>query len=72
MCPQLLTTYSRESRPIEPEREIAREITGLSREVAERCKATCAAFDLPLAAQRGVGHIRLNGDVAEWLKAAVC
>ena|SRR5437868_1825478 len=27
---------------------------------------------LPLAAQRGVGHIRLNGDVAEWLKAAVC
>jgi hypothetical protein len=28
--------------------------------------------NLPLAAQRYVGHIRLTGDVAEWLKAAVC
>ena len=28
--------------------------------------------NLPLAAQRCVGHIRLTGDVAEWLKAAVC
>jgi hypothetical protein len=26
----------------------------------------------PLAAQRLVGHIGLTGDVAEWLKAAVC
>jgi hypothetical protein len=25
-----------------------------------------------LAAQPGVGHIRLHGAVAEWLKAAVC
>jgi hypothetical protein len=28
--------------------------------------------NLPLAAQRCVGHIGLTGDVAEWLKAAVC
>jgi hypothetical protein len=27
---------------------------------------------LALAAQRCVGHIGLTGDVAEWLKAAVC
>jgi hypothetical protein len=27
---------------------------------------------LPLAARRCVGHIGLTGDVAEWLKAAVC
>jgi hypothetical protein len=39
----------------------------------------CAAFSVLneavrnlLAAQPGVGHIRLNGAVAEWLKAAVC
>ena len=31
-----------------------------------------AAPNLPLAACAGVGHIRLAGDVAEWLKAAVC
>jgi hypothetical protein len=28
--------------------------------------------NLRLAAQPSVGHIRLNGAVAEWLKAAVC
>ena len=28
--------------------------------------------NLPLAARRHVGHIGLVGDVAEWLKAAVC
>jgi hypothetical protein len=28
--------------------------------------------NLPLAAQRCVGHIGRTGDVAEWLKAAVC
>ena len=32
----------------------------------------CVTQHLPLAAQRCVGHIRLTGDVAEWLKAAVC
>jgi hypothetical protein len=26
----------------------------------------------PLAARRSVGHIGIYGDVAEWLKAAVC
>jgi hypothetical protein len=31
-----------------------------------------AALNLPLAARPRVGHIRLTGDVAEWLKAAVC
>jgi hypothetical protein len=31
-----------------------------------------AAANLPLAAHPCVGHIRLNGAVAEWLKAAVC
>jgi hypothetical protein len=31
-----------------------------------------AAGNLPLAARPRVGHIRLNGAVAEWLKAAVC
>jgi hypothetical protein len=31
-----------------------------------------AALNLPLAARPCVGHIRLTGDVAEWLKAAVC
>ena len=31
-----------------------------------------AAPNLPLAARAGVGHIRVAGDVAEWLKAAVC
>jgi hypothetical protein len=30
------------------------------------------ARNLPLAARRHVGHIGLVGDVAEWLKAAVC
>jgi hypothetical protein len=30
------------------------------------------APNLPLAARPGVGHIGLNGAVAEWLKAAVC
>ena len=34
--------------------------------------ANCAAANLPLAARPCVGHIRLNGAVAEWLKAAVC
>ena len=28
--------------------------------------------NLSLAARPCVGHIGLNGDVAEWLKAAVC
>jgi hypothetical protein len=31
-----------------------------------------AARNWSLAARPGVGHIRLNGAVAEWLKAAVC
>ena len=31
-----------------------------------------AAPNLPLAACPRVGHIRVAGDVAEWLKAAVC
>jgi hypothetical protein len=31
-----------------------------------------AALNLPLAARPHVGHIGLTGDVAEWLKAAVC
>ena len=31
-----------------------------------------AAPNLPLAACPRVGHIGLAGDVAEWLKAAVC
>ena len=32
-----------------------------------------AITNLPLAVQGGVGHIGwTNGDVAEWLKAAVC
>jgi hypothetical protein len=31
-----------------------------------------AAGKLPLAARPRVGHIGLNGAVAEWLKAAVC
>jgi hypothetical protein len=31
-----------------------------------------ATRNLPLAARPGVGHIGLTGDVAEWLKAAVC
>ena len=30
------------------------------------------ARNLRLAARPGVGHIRLDGAVAEWLKAAVC
>jgi hypothetical protein len=30
------------------------------------------ACNLPLAARRRVGHIGHIGDVAEWLKAAVC
>ncbi len=30
------------------------------------------ASNLPLAARPRVGHIGLAGDVAEWLKAAVC
>ena len=34
--------------------------------------ANSAAANLPLAARPRVGHIRLNGAVAEWLKAAVC
>jgi len=29
-------------------------------------------WNLPLAARRRLGHIGLAGDVAEWLKAAVC
>ncbi len=29
-------------------------------------------FNLPLAARASLGHIRRTGDVAEWLKAAVC
>jgi hypothetical protein len=28
--------------------------------------------NLPLAGRASVGHIGLSGDVAEWLKAAVC
>ena len=34
--------------------------------------ANSAARNLPLAASPRVGHIRLTGAVAEWLKAAVC
>jgi hypothetical protein len=37
-----------------------------------RCVECSAAANLPLAARRRVGHIGLVGDVAEWLKAAVC
>jgi hypothetical protein len=43
--------------------------------VANGCAAFSASNDTVrnlLAAQPGVGHIRLNGAVAEWLKAAVC
>jgi hypothetical protein len=35
-------------------------------------KSTRRNLKLPLAARAGVGHIRANGAVAEWLKAAVC
>jgi hypothetical protein len=31
-----------------------------------------AAWNLSLAARPRLGHIGLNGAVAEWLKAAVC
>jgi hypothetical protein len=34
--------------------------------------SSSAALNLPLAARPRVGHIGLTGDVAEWLKAAVC
>ena len=34
--------------------------------------AITAAPNLPLAARPRVGHIGLDGAVAEWLKAAVC
>ena len=34
--------------------------------------ANSATRNLPLAAHPCVGHIGLNGAVAEWLKAAVC
>ena len=34
--------------------------------------AIAAAPNLPLAARPRVGHIGLDGAVAEWLKAAVC
>jgi hypothetical protein len=34
--------------------------------------ANSVAANLPLAARPCVGHIGLNGAVAEWLKAAVC
>jgi hypothetical protein len=34
--------------------------------------ANPAVPNLPLAAHPCVGHIGLNGAVAEWLKAAVC
>jgi hypothetical protein len=33
---------------------------------------TAKAANLPLAARACVGHIDFTGDVAEWLKAAVC
>jgi hypothetical protein len=36
------------------------------------CAEPSAAQNLPLAARGRVGHIGLVGDVAEWLKAAVC
>jgi hypothetical protein len=36
------------------------------------CTEAFALPDIWLAAQRCVGHIGLTGDVAEWLKAAVC
>jgi hypothetical protein len=36
------------------------------------CIERSATKNLPLAARRRVGHIGLVGDVAEWLKAAVC
>jgi hypothetical protein len=39
---------------------------------AAACEANCATSSSALAAQRLVGHIGLTGDVAEWLKAAVC
>jgi hypothetical protein len=38
-----------------------------------RChRMATARFNLPLAACPRVGHIGPAGDVAEWLKAAVC
>ena len=36
------------------------------------CTEAFALSDIWLAARRCVGHIGLTGDVAEWLKAAVC
>ena len=36
------------------------------------CEDFKSACNLPLAAQRVVGHTDRAGDVAEWLKAAVC
>jgi hypothetical protein len=36
------------------------------------CEDFKSACNLPLAAQRVVGHTDRTGDVAEWLKAAVC
>jgi hypothetical protein len=39
---------------------------------APKWLANSAAANLPLAARPCVGHIRPDGAVAEWLKAAVC
>ncbi len=36
------------------------------------CAWVSGNFNLPLAARASLGHIRRTGDVAEWLKAAVC
>ena len=52
-------------------------VAALHREPADVRKSAnglvySAASNLPLAARLRVGHIRLNGAVAEWLKAAVC
>ena len=39
---------------------------------SDKMAANPVAANLPLAACPCVGHIGLNGAVAEWLKAAVC
>ncbi len=39
---------------------------------AGRRRCAFGSANLPLAASRRLGHIERAGDVAEWLKAAVC
>ena len=42
------------------------------RRCSQPLRKVSKAGNLTLAARRRVGHIGLTGDVAEWLKAAVC